>query len=117
EGKMKLNTHYITYPLLVVAAVFAIYYSGKHHQQQLDKAKATVDSANTKAAKIIEVKAHDDSVATDSLARLQIKLDSDKKVTVVLSRQRDSLIKQVAAAKDTAQLVTALKAQVLVDDS
>src|SRR6267142_6077034 len=114
---MTFNKHYLTYPLIVIAAVAAIYFSGVHHQQQLDKAKATADSASTRAIQIIKAKAHDDSVATDSLAKQQIKIDTNKKVTVILSRQRDSLIKQVSAAKDTTQLVVALKAQVSVDDS
>ncbi len=110
-----VNKHYITYPLLIIAAAIAIYFSGQWHQRQTDRAKAQVDSAKAKIAAIVEAKAKSDSITRDSIVKLQNKVDQTKRVTVGLEKQRDSLGKEVLVAKDTAALVTALKAQVLSD--
>ncbi len=110
-----MNKHYITYPLLIIGAAVAIYFSGQWHQRQTDKAKAQADSIQVRADSIIVAKAKADSIAKDSIAKLQNKVDATKRVTIGLEKQRDSLGKEVFAAKDTAQLVTALKAQVVND--
>ncbi len=114
---MSLNKHYVTYPLLIIAAVVAIYFSGQWHQRQTDRAKAQVDSAKAKIAAVVEAKAKSDSITRDSIAKLQNKVDATKRVTVSLEKQRDSLGKEVLVAKDTAALVTALKAQVVSDST
>lgn len=114
---MKLNIHYLTYPLLVIVAVFAIYFSGQYHQRKTDQAKARADSAQAHAAAVVAAKAKADSLANDSIAKLQNKVVKTKQVSIGLEKQRDSLAKQVKTAKDTAQLVVTLKAQVVVDDS
>jgi len=115
--KLNFNIHYITYPLIVVAALAGIYFSGVYHQKQLDKAKAEQVVLQAKADSLARAKAIADSTSKDSLAKIQIKLDHDNKITIIVSKQRDSLAKEVAVAKDTAQLVTALKAQVVADSN
>src|SRR5437868_13315381 len=115
NSMFKLNIHYLTYPLLVVAAVFAIYFSGQYHQREADQAKARADSAQAHAAAVVAAKEKADSLANDSIAKLQSKIVRTKQVSVGLEKQRDSLAKQVKTAKDTAQLVVALKAQVVND--
>lgn len=114
---MVFNKHYITYPLLIIGAAAAIYLSGQYHQRKTDRAKAQADSAQTQASAIVVAKAKADSIARDSIAKLQNKVVLTKQITAGLEKQRDSLGKEVLAAKDTAQLVTALKAQVEKDSS
>jgi len=114
---MTFNIHYVTYPLIVIAAAGILYFTGQQHQKALDKARAIQDSLATRAIEIQKDKALADSIAKDSLAKIQIKLDNDNKITVIVSKQRDSLAKEVVAAKDTAHLVTALKGQVVADSN
>lgn len=111
----KFNIHYLTYPLLVVVAVVAIYFSGQYHQRQADRAKAKADSAQAQASAAVIAKAKADSLANDSIAKLENKVVKTIQITAVLEKQRDSLSKQVLVAKDTAHLVVALKAQVAED--
>lgn len=114
---MNFNKHYVTYPLLIIGAVVAIYFSGQYHQRKTDQAKAQADSAQSQAAAIIVAKAKADSIARDSIAKLQNKVVQTKQITAGLEKQRDSLGKEVLAAKDTVQLVTALKAQIVSDST
>lgn len=100
---------------MVVVAVVAIYFSGQYHQRQADRAKAKADSAQAQASAAVIAKAKADSLANDSIAKLENKVVKTIQITAVLEKQRDSLSKQVLVAKDTAHLVVALKAQVAED--
>src|SRR5260221_3428290 len=105
---MVINKHYITYPFLILVAAAALYFTGVQHQKQRARDKFVTDSLTTQAKEIITAKAKTDSIARDSIFRLQNKVLVTKQITAGLGKQRASLWKGVLGSQDTAQLITAL---------